>query len=119
MPTTSTTQTQNTSISAQKAALGPFSSMPTTNPTLKAVKQTSPLLSQIQSSNSPKLPKLGDGPSSAMVTTLPAGTGAQNPTPNQNNMCEVCNVAASTSPSSPHSFHRIATRPPSVSTPPP
>ena len=96
MATTTTTQTKAVSSLPQKTALGLLSSLPTTNPTLKAIQRTLPLLPP---SILPNLPNLGNAQSSGMAATLAAGTGAQNPNnnnannTNQNNMCEVWDVA--------------------------
>ena len=98
MATTTTTKNKAPAQSlSQKAALGLLSSIPTTNPTLRALQKTLPLLPP---SILPNLPNLGNSQSSAMAATLAAGPGTQNPTvttttsnnasnTNQNNMCEV------------------------------
>jgi hypothetical protein len=104
MATTTTTQTKAVSSLPHKAALGLLSSLPTTNPTLRTIQRTLPLLPP---SILPNLPNLGNGQSSAMAATLAAVAGTQNPNPsnatnanntnntNQNNMCEVRSVATS------------------------
>lgn len=80
-----TTQTK-----AQKTAIGILSSLPTTNPTLKALQKSLPLLPPLP--NLPNLQNLGNGLSSAMPTTIPAGAGVQNLNTSQNHMCEVSNA---------------------------
>ena len=96
MATTTTTHTKGAAQSLpQKAAIGLLSSIPTKNPTLRALQKTLPLLPPSI------LPNLGNSQSSAMAATLAAGPSPQNPTTatttttsnatntNQNNMCEV------------------------------
>lgn len=80
MATTTTTHNSTPGL-AQKAALGILASLPTTNPTLKVFQKALP--------HFPNLQNLGNGLSSAMTATLPAGPGAQNPNTNQTNMCDV------------------------------
>jgi len=96
MATTTTTQTKAAPNLAQKVALGLLSSFPTTNPAIRAIRKSLPLLPP---SIVPNLPNLGNGQSSVMAATFGAGTGAQNPATNgnnnanntnQNNMCDVC-----------------------------
>lgn len=81
MATTTTTNNNSAPGLVQRTALGILSSLPTTTPALKVIQKALPHL--------PNLQNLGNGLSSAMTATQPAGTGAQNSNANQSNMCDV------------------------------
>ena len=80
MATTTTTQNSTPGL-AQKAALGILASLPTTNPAFKVFQKALP--------HFPNLQNLGNGLSSAMTATLPAGPGTPSQNTNQTNMCDV------------------------------
>lgn len=92
MASTTTAQTNGAPSLAQRTAIGILSALPTTNPTLKAIQKALPSFPSLPPSVLPNLPNLGNGLSSAMAATLPAGPGVQNSTTNQNNMCENCHA---------------------------
>jgi hypothetical protein len=83
MATTTKANTNTTPSLAQRAAFGILSSLPATTPALKVIQKALP--------HFPNLQTLGNGISSAMTVTQPAGTGTQNTITNtsQNNMCDV------------------------------
>lgn len=92
MATTTTPPTIGFSNLAQTVATLYPSLLTTKNPTLKTAQRTLSSLPPLPPSVVSNLPNLGNGLSAAMAATLPAGTGGQNPTANQTNMCENCHV---------------------------